>query len=213
MLKIMKVVPKLATTTHARSASPEECAEWYERTMPEILRLLKEGFNICIGDAVIISMYRHAKARVYDKPGRLVIRTIPGNRDKEIIYSVITADRLKMSCRCPDTKTPSVVDFLTRVMNRFGKAVVLMDRASSHRSAEVMQLLEENMDRLRVIEFPTASPHLSAIETWWAIMRATFEDMYEFDTIEEKMDAIMEYLRTAPVNLDIFKFLENAKKM
>lgn len=83
--------------------------------------------------------------------------------------------------------------------DRFGKAVIVVDRASSHRSNEVRRRLKENKGRIRLIEFPTASPRLSAIETWWAIMRSRFEDMHEFKTIKEKIDAMIEYLRTAPV--------------
>ncbi len=109
-------------------------------------------------------MYRHPRARLYGPLGVEIPRVITGSRAKGIIYWGESEDGDCLYVECPDTKTPSVMAFLQKLVDEFGKVVVLMDGASSHTSKDVQKMIGRMGGRLVVLILPAASPRMSAIE-------------------------------------------------
>ncbi len=61
-------------------------------------------------------------------------------------------------------------DFLKQAVYRFKKICLIMDKASQHRASNIRKLLE-GTDGLEIVFLPTATPDLSAIETYRGISR------------------------------------------
>ena len=57
-------------------------------------------------------------------------------------------------------------DFLMQAVYKFKKICLIMDKASQHRATKIRELVERT-DGLEIIFLPTATPDLSAIETYW----------------------------------------------
>ena len=82
-----------------------------------------------------------------------------------------------------------------------------MDKAPQHTSNDVVKYLRENIATLRFIYLPTATPELSAIEEYW---RQTKRDVLVsefYATFVEMHRTLSEYMRTAPVSLNVMAYI------
>ena len=61
-------------------------------------------------------------------------------------------------------------------MYRFKKICLIMDKASQHRASNIRKLLD-GTDGLEIIFLPTATPDLSAIETYWRDLKRAVLDV------------------------------------
>ncbi len=59
---------------------------------------------------------------------------------------------------------------------KFKKICLIMDKASQHRATKIRELVERT-DGLEIIFLPTATPDLSAIETYWRDLKRAVLDV------------------------------------
>ena len=57
--------------------------------------------------------------------------------------------------------------YLEKARKRFKKFIMVVDMAAQHRSTEVNEYLQRNMDNVRVEYFPVGSPEFNAVEECW----------------------------------------------
>lgn len=71
-------------------------------------------------------------------------------------------------------KTPQVIQFLRHLRRHVrGKAVLLWDHLSSHRSVATEQYLASQRHWLKVEWFPSYAPELNPVEYFWSYLHAT----------------------------------------
>ena len=77
-----------------------------------------------------------------------------------------------------------------------------MDKAPQHTSHDVTDLLQEYRGSLRLRYLPMGVPELNATEIVGTSSRENFMYKY-YSSINDRMDAVMEFLRITRFNFDI----------
>ena len=96
-------------------------------------------------------------------------------------------------------------DFLKQALYKFRKICLIMDRASQHRASNIRKLVEKT-DGLEIIFLPTATPDLSAIETYWRDLKRAVLDV-SYTNLSMLRKAITRYTRYKKPNLVVENFL------
>ena len=100
----------------------------------------------------------------------------------------------------------SFIAYIEEVRKKFKKFIMFVDRASQHRSKEVREYLQRDVDNVRVEYFPVGSPEFNAVEECWRQGKYGVLSDYcpSFQSLKQ---AISNYYRTRRFNLDIKKYL------
>ncbi len=96
-------------------------------------------------------------------------------------------------------------DFLMQAVYKFKKICLIMDKASQHRATKIRELVERT-DGLEIIFLPTATPDLSAIETYWRDLKRAVLDV-SYTSLRMLREAITRYTRYKKPNLVVENFL------
>ena len=96
-------------------------------------------------------------------------------------------------------------DFLMQAVYKFKKICLIMDKASQHRATKIRKLVERT-DGLEIIFLPTATPDLSAIETYWRDLKRAVLDV-SYTSLRMLHEAITRYTRYKKPNLVVENFL------
>ena len=88
---------------------------------------------------------------------------------------------------------------------KFKKICLIMDKASQHRATKIRELVERT-DGLEIIFLPTATPDLSAIETYWRDLKRAVLDV-SYTSLRMLREAITRYTRYKKPNLVVENFL------
>ena len=99
-------------------------------------------------------------------------------------------------------------DFLRQAMYRFKKICLIMDKASQHRASNIRKLLD-GTDDPETVFLPTATPDLSAIETYWRDLKRAVLDV-PYTSLSMLREAITRYTRYKKPNLVVENFLYRA---
>lgn len=119
--------------------------------------------------------------------------------------------------RCPTTEgwlfrshdrfnTGTFLDFVRRIHRKFGRTVILCDRASPHRSRAVKEYLKENPD-VRIKYFPTGSPYLNPVEHCWQNGKRDLLVSEYYRTFADMVRAVSTYYRTSRFRMDVMLYL------
>ena len=89
-----------------------------------------------------------------------------GNHRRIVVYCAIAKDGRQLFRTRESFDAPTFVWYMKELQRYFGKAAVMMDRASPHRAKAVKRLLRENKS-IKNIYLRKGSPYLNAVEEWW----------------------------------------------
>ena len=134
------------------------------------------------------------------------IATVTGSHEKTIIYGVLALDGKQLFRQKERFDSQTFVTYLEDVRKKFKKFVMIVDRATQHRSRTIKEYLQRNERTIRIEYFPVGSPYLNAVEECWRQGKCNILSNYypDFSNIKQ---AISRYYRTKRFNLDIKKYL------
>ena len=153
---------------------------------------------------IVISDARPRK-RGYTRKGIRAFFTYTGSHSKTILYGLITTDGRGMFRQYDKFNQHAFADFLRQAVYRFKKICLIMDKASQHRAVKIRKLVERT-DGLEIIFLPTATPDLSAIETYWRDLKRAVLDV-SYTSLSMLREAITRYTRYKKPNLTVENFL------
>ena len=116
------------------------------------------------------------RKRGYTRKGIRAFFTYTGSHSKTIIHGLITTDGRGMFRQYDEFTKDTFADFLMQAVYKFKKICLIMDKASQHRATKIRELVERT-DGLEIIFLPTATPDLSAIETYWRDLKRAVLDV------------------------------------
>ena len=132
--------------------------------------------------------------------------TVTGSHEKTIIYGALSLDGKQFFRQHERFDSLSFIAYLEKVRKKFRKVIMIVDRASQHRSKTVKEYLQRNMDTIKVEYFPVGSPEFNAVEECW---RQGKKNMLSncYSNFSNVKRAISRYYRTKRFNLNIKKYL------
>ena len=132
--------------------------------------------------------------------------TVTGSHSKTIIFGVLSLDGKQLFRQYDRFDSHSFITYLEETRRRFKKFIMFVDRAAQHRSKEVREYLQRNVDNVRVEYFPVGSPEFNAVEECWRQGKHNLLSEH-YPNFQSLKQAISNYYRTRRFNLDIKKYL------
>jgi transposase len=139
-------------------------------------------------------------------PDKRPIVTVTGSLKRTIVFGCLTLNGKQLFKQYDKFNSNTFIDYLKHVQKKFGKCIILVDRATPHCSKVTRTYLYENKDTIRLEYFPVGSPEFNAVEECWRQGKyhilSTYYPLFDF-----LKDTISCYYRTTRFNLDIVKYL------
>lgn len=153
----------------ARGRDPEQVAAFWDDKFPRIQRLAEKlGADIGFEDESGIGIMTRS-GHTWGEVGHPPEIDVSDQRGGYNVLSIITAEgELRYSLEEQHINGKRYVEFLQQILrNRTRPLIMIADKASFHRSAEVRQFVRAHRTQIRVFFFPTHAPELNPDEQVW----------------------------------------------
>ena len=199
---------KVPVSRHVSAASAEEVAKFQDTISDKIESLESEGYTVLVQDEAIFVADAIPRRRVYTRRGVRATCTVSGTHQKSIVYGAISRSGRQFFRQYEKFDAATFVRYLKAAERKFGKIVMIADRAPQHKAKRVKKLLGWN-DNIKLIFLPKGSPYLSAIEECWRQSKREIL-VAPFVSLPTMIKRISRYFRRRRFGLDILKYLLRA---
>jgi transposase len=160
---------------------------------------------VCADESILIydSTRRSVWARRGSKPHVLVT----GSHRRVYLFGALTSNRRHLFRQYPKMNGCTFTEFLHQLRRRYGRLILLIDKAPWHRSKPVRGFLAENRSSLRVLYFPANAPEMNPVEECWRQMKNDVVGSTFHPTFQQLKSALTRYLRTKRYKHNPFKYL------
>ena len=197
---------KRTRLVHVNRADGPTVAGWRRRVRREIRRLRRAGFTIVVQDETIAVHGAADGSKYWSRVGVPVVAPYTGGHGRVVVYGAISTDG-KQIFRVHDRfDAETFVAFLRDMHGKFGRVAVIVDRAPQHRAAAVKDYLRAHR-AVRLIELPTGSPYLNAIEEVWRQAKRALLVSEHYPTMGEMRAAVSRHFRHTRYRLDVMAYL------
>jgi len=146
------------------------------------------------------------KRRWISKEKRPVV-TVTGSHSKTIVFGMLSLDGKQLFRQYERFDShQSFMAYLEEARKKFRKFIMIVDRATQHRSRMVKEYLQRNLETIRMEYFPVGSPELNAVEECWRQGKCSILSNCPY-SLSHLKEMISQYYRTRRFNLDIKKCL------
>ena len=204
---------KSAQKYHINHASISTVRSWQQRIKKRILRLEKSGFIIAIADEAFFVRDTKTGKKYWSPVAKRIFLPYIGRHESLAVYGTITENGSQLFRVYDKFNAVTFVEYLNELHWKYGKIVLMLDRASVHKSKKVKEYLAKNSD-VKLIWLPKGSPYLNMIEQCWKISKYALlvSEYYAMFAIMNK--AVSEYFRVTKFKLDVANYIfRNPAKM
>ena len=199
---------KVPVGVHARRA-PSEDRHAFQKEIAEIIQKNNDdGIVTAIQDETIVIAAPRARKRGYTRKKIRALYTYTGSRSKTIVLGLITTDGRSMFRQYDKFDMHAFAKFIRAAVRKFGKICLILDKAPQHRAKMILRLADE-IEGLTLKFLPTATPEISAIETYWKNLKRKVRDV-PYINLGMLRKAIAKYTRYTKPNLDVEKILQRS---
>ena len=192
---------KKTNPVHARAATNEEIEAWCRENIPGIDHYVSKGHTLLASDEVHPEMdgvvrygYAEGSQRIY--------ATHHGNKRRINIIGAISGSGQSIFRTQRRSNSATFKAFLEAVLEKFGKVIIMTDRASYHTSKAVREWFDGH-PKVVPIYMPVGSPHMNGIENNWGMAHAYLRGI-EYYTFGEFKHHIFYFLRRRKFKIDIY---------
>ena len=127
---------------------------------------IEDGYALILLDSSIFPVAPYITYGWFPVGSRPVIKYEHKRREKHCVLGALTQEQFLYLFS--DSIHSAVFEcFVRMLIERFGKVVIVMDRAPCHKSWSMMGFYLINDERLKVIFLPSYSPELNPVEPVW----------------------------------------------
>ena len=198
---------KRATKVHVRHADSKTVNSWRHRIKKAIPRLKKDRFAIAFGDEAFFVRDNSNGRKYWSQRGTRIKIPYSGSRQRLTVFGAVT-DTGKQFFRSTTSgfNSRTFVSFVRGLLRRFKKVVLILDKASAHRSKLLKRKFGKNKN-IKFIYLPTASPYLNPSEQCWNKGKNKIMNSEYYESFADLCNAVSKYYRTTRFNLDVYKYV------
>ncbi len=172
-----------------------------------MLESLENDWNLLVQDE---SIFLHdslmTKRRKWITREKRPLATVTGSHEKTSMYGALSLDGKQLFRQDDKFDSQSFITCLEQVKKKFNKFIMIVDRATQHRSKKVEEYLQQNIETIKVEYFPVGSAFLNAVEECWRQGKCNILSNY-YSSFSRVKQAISNFYRKRRFNLDIKKYL------
>ena len=154
-----------------------------------------------------ILLYDSTRRSVWARRGSRPRVLVTGSHKRVCLFGALTTNRKHLFRQYPKINERVFTTFLRLLKRRYGRLILLIDKAPWHRSKLVNTFLDENRSWLRVLYFPTNAPEMNPVEECWRQMKNDVVGSTYHPTFQQLKNALTTYLRTKRYKQNILKYL------
>ena len=160
---------------------------------------------VCADESILV--YDSARRSVWAKRGSKPRVLVTGSHKRVYLFGALTSNRRHLFRQYPKINGPIFTAYLSQLKQRYGRLILLIDKAPWHRSMLVKTFLGENRSWLRVLYFPANAPEMNPVEECWRQMKNDVVGSTFHPTFQQLKGALTRYLQTKRYKHNIFKYL------
>ena len=204
LMKAWGYTMKVSVLRHVNRASRRRIKR-FQKKMKKI-NPEAEGYTIGMQDESISTADARARKEVYTYGNYRAVYTYTGGHAKTIVFGFITVHGEGYFERHDKFTKVEFEEFLRNTCKKFGKILMILDRAPQHRAKDVRDAIKELDGQVRLAFLPPGCPDLNAIEELWRqlkmnVLRGPY---IKYDKMCHDID---EWLKHHLPSLDIYRYL------
>lgn len=146
--------------------------------------------------------------RVWAKKGTTPRSRVTGSKHKTCVYGALAQDGRQLFRQYPRCNSGHLITYLSHLMRKFGRLVLILDRAPWHRSKRTDRYLKDHARTIRVLWLPTGFPELNPIEECWRQGKYDDDLGAKFHSTSTAFHyAVSAYYRTKRFHINLSKYL------
>ena len=155
---------KVPVLRHVNRASRRRIKRFQKRIKKIITQAEVEDYTTCIQDESIVTADARARKEVYTYGNYRAVYTYTGSHSKTIVFGLITTICEGYFEQHDKFTKVEFEEFLRNACKKFGKILMILDRAPQHRAKDVQEAIEDLDGQVRLAYLPPGCPDLNAIE-------------------------------------------------
>ena len=134
-------------------------------------------------------------------------RIVTGLHKKTHIFGFLSEDKRRMFMSSKKMNAKSFLSVLYKFRKRFGKIILIIDRAPWHRAKKVKKYLDKYRREIKIIWFPRGCPEMNPVEECWRQAKIEVNGGRVHESFETMEKELMRFLKYKKFKQDMVKYL------
>ena len=145
--------------------------------------------------------------RVWAKKGSRPICLTNGLTEKVNVFGIYDQDRRFNHMYAEKQNSDTFIEFLRFILKIYSQLLLVLDRASWHKSNKTTRFFRENEDRIQPIFLPPCTPESNATEECWKQTRKNVTTNRYFNSKKEMQRELTEFFDNHKFNHNLCNYL------
>ena len=187
---------KASTLYHINKATVTEQKAWHRYMKYLVPRTKSDGFTTVFLDEMFFVWNNAGRGNILWSPiGKRHYLKWNGARNKMCVYGALAADGRQLFRLHEKFNSEQFIVFLQEIHEKFGRVLIIMDKATPHKSKMLEHYIIENPG-IRIEYIPTGCPEYNLVEACWYITKKDTCRSVFYYTFDDMCCTVSEYLRT-----------------
>ena len=134
-------------------------------------------------------------------------RIVTGLHTKIHIFGFLSENKKKMFVSSNKMNAKSFLKSLYKIRKRFGKIILIIDRASWHKAKKVQKYFRKHRRELKIVWFPRGCPEMNPVEECWRQAKREVNGGRVHESFEVMKRELKYFLRYTNFRQDLGRYL------
>ena len=163
-------------------------------------------FNLICEDESTF-LYDSVSRKVWVQKGIRPRRLVTGLHNRVHIFGFLSEDKKKMFVSDKKMNAKSFLKSLYKIRRRFGRIILIIDRAPWHRAKKVQRYFAEHRREMKIVWFPRGCPDMNPVEECWRQAKKEVNGGRVHESFEAMKKELRNFLRYNEFKQDMVKYL------
>lgn len=176
---------------------------WRRRMLKRIAKYVDKEVPIVTMDEAHFKDGRMS-TRFWTTIGKRILMPWAGGHHEFSMFCSMTMDGRVFLNHSKSANEDSFLEHLKQVYSEVGRMVLVLDKASYHKSTKVRKFLRNK--KIVLIWYPTGHPYLDPVEEVWNTIRREIESSVYYANKKDHLEAIYDFVEKRKFNYDFVEF-------
>lgn len=152
-------------------------------------------------------LYDSISRKVWVQKGTKPRRLVTGLHAKVHIFGFLSEDKKKLFVSDNKMNAKSFLKSLYKIRKRFGKTILIIDRAPWHKAKKVQKYFLEHRREIKIVWFPRGCPDMNPVEECWRQAKREVNGGRVHESFEVMKKELRNFLKYKKFKQDMGKYL------